>query len=73
MFDFDKLVEALILGCRNRFEIAEHLDIPESFLEETIRYFQQKYGLYKVYKNLIIYFDPLGIFNFYSEEDIHEF
>lgn len=53
------LVDAYKNGIRNRFELAEHLEVTETFIDEALRYYKEKYGIcYELY-NYIIYFDPL--------------
>ncbi len=55
------LINAYEQGCKNRHEIAEYLEVTESFLEEAIACYQEKYGLFTKIDNYIIYFNPLGI------------
>jgi Zn-dependent peptidase ImmA (M78 family) len=58
----DKVIEAYDSGVRNRFELALYLDVIEEFLEEAIIHYKEKYGIYVVIGNYIVYFDPLGIY-----------
>jgi len=55
------LINAYKHGCRNRYEIAEYLNVSEEFLEDAIKYYHEKYGLYYEVDNYIVYFNPLGI------------
>ena len=55
------LINAYEHGCRNKHEIAEYLDVTESFLEEAVNCYQEKYGVCTKIDNYIIYFNPLGI------------
>lgn len=57
----DNIIHAYQSGVRNRYELAEHLDVTESFLSEAIKYYQRKYGLFYEIKNYIIYFEPFSI------------
>lgn len=52
------LIRAYEHGCRNRFEIAEYLEVTEEVLEECISYYCKKYGIYQSVDNYIIYFVP---------------
>lgn len=52
------LIRAYEHGCRNRFEIAEYLEVTEEVLEECISYYRKKYGIYQSVDNYIIYFVP---------------
>ena len=62
LLPLDKLIEAYETGVRNRFELALYLDIIEEFVDGAIDYYKEKYGLYCVKGNYIIYFDPFGIY-----------
>lgn len=61
LIPMDKLVEASRRGIRNRYELADHLEITEQFLEEALLHFKEKFGLYTIFQNYIIYFEPLGV------------
>ena len=65
-FDLIDLISAYKYGCRNRYEIAEYLDITEPFLQEAIDTYKEKYGLYRKVDNYIVYFEPLGILEVYK-------
>lgn len=50
-------------GCRNLYEMAEHLDVTEEFLKEAIDCYKGKYGEYARLDNYVIYFEPaLAVF-----------
>lgn len=55
------LVDAFKHGCRNRYEIAEYLEVSEEFLEESVKCYREKYGLCTSVDNYVIYFEPLGV------------
>lgn len=65
LVSFDNLIFAYEAGVKNRYELSIFLEITENFLENAILYYRQKYGIYHEYKNLIIYFEPLGIIKKY--------
>ena len=52
------LIRAYKHGCKNRYEIAEYLDITEEYLEECISCYRDKYGVYTTIDSYIIYFIP---------------
>lgn len=64
LWAYDKLIglhgiiEAFEHGCRNRYEIAEYLDVTESFLLDTIAVYREKYGVCKCFQNYVVYFEP---------------
>lgn len=62
-----KLIEAYLAGARNRYELAEFLDVTESFLEDAINYYREKYGLYVKYGDYIVYFNPLAIYKRFED------
>ncbi len=52
------IVSAYKHGCRNLFEMAEHLEVTEDFLRDALEMYRSKYGLYTTIDNYIIYFEP---------------
>jgi hypothetical protein len=62
MITLEKLVAAKESGCRNSFEIAEHLEVTEEFLLEALECYRAKYekGLQK--DNYLILFEPFNIY-----------
>lgn len=55
------IVAAYQHGCRNRYELAEFLGVPEDYVSEAVTYYKNKYGLCTTVDNYTIYFDPLGV------------
>lgn len=54
----DGIIKCFEYGCRNKYEMAEYLDVTESFLEEAIEKYHSIYGSFAVYEKYIIYFEP---------------
>lgn len=52
------LIRAYEHGCKDKYEIAEYLDVTEEYLENCINCYQDKYGEYKTVDNYTIYFIP---------------
>lgn len=52
------LIKAYEHGCRNRYEIAEYLEVTEEYLEECLECYRSKYGVYRVVDNYVVYFVP---------------
>ncbi|WP_238905669.1 ImmA/IrrE family metallo-endopeptidase [Clostridium sp. YIM B02506] len=52
------IINAFNKGCRNFYEMANHLDVTEKFLRDAIEYYRNKYGLLLKKDNYIVYFDP---------------
>lgn len=65
-FDLVDLITAYKYGCRNRYELAEYLDVTEEFLQEALGIYKEKYGIYRKVDNYIVYFEPLGILEIYE-------
>ena len=64
MITMDKLSNARKSGCRNRYEIAEYLDVTEEFLQEAIDSYKEIYGDgYHQYGDYLICFEPLNIYH----------
>lgn len=59
--DLTDIITAYKHGCRNRYELAEHLNITESFLTDAIAHFKTQYGLCAKVDNYVVYFEPLGV------------
>ena len=52
------LIRAYEQGCRSRYDIAEFLEVTEEFLEDAIKCYREKYGVYTVIDNYTVYFIP---------------
>jgi len=52
------LINAFNAGCRNRFEIAEYLDVTEEFLIDALEAYRNKFGEYITIDEYVIYFEP---------------
>ena len=65
-FDLIDLVSAYKYGCRNRYELAEYLEVTESFLQEALDTYKEKYGPYTKVDRYVVYFEPLGILEMYE-------
>lgn len=52
------LIRAYEYGCKDKYEIAEYLDVTEEYLEDCIDCYRDKYGEYKTVDNYTIYFIP---------------
>ena len=62
------LIRAYEARCRDRYEMAEYLDVTEEYLEEAIDCYKEKYGLYVSVDNYIIYFEPFVVIKIISTE-----
>lgn len=57
------ILSAYKAGCRNTYEMAEHLEVTEEFLQEALSCYKQKYGVCARIDNYVIYFVPtIGVF-----------
>lgn len=61
MIGLTGIIRAYENGCRNHYEMADYLEVTESFLLEAIECYKTKYGLYAQIDNYAIYFEPLGV------------
>lgn len=52
------LIRAFEHGCRDSHEVAEFLEVTNEFLNDAIMIYREKYGVYTVIDNYIIYFIP---------------
>lgn len=52
------IIDAYNHHCQNLSETAEYLGVTEEFLNDSITYYRNKYGIYTSVDNYIIMFDP---------------
>ena len=52
------IADAFDHGCRNRYEIADHLGVTEEFLMEALEAYRTKYGCFTRIDNYLIRFIP---------------
>ena len=52
------LIKAYKNRCENSHEVAEYLGVTDSFLNDAITYYKNKYGCYTQVDNYIIIFEP---------------
>lgn len=56
------IIDSYEAGCTSIYTIAEHLDVTEDYLKDALKVYEQKYGVYVVFNNYVIYFIPeLGV------------
>ncbi len=58
-------IEAYEVGVKNRYELAEFLEVTEEFISEALAHYKNKFGLYYTLEKYIIYFDPLGVYKMF--------
>ncbi|WP_152657613.1 ImmA/IrrE family metallo-endopeptidase [Oceanobacillus sp. CFH 90083] len=64
-----KIIEAHRLNLRNKYELANHLEVTEPFLEAALQRYRDKYGLSVNYDNYTICFDPLGVIEWFDHKN----
>lgn len=58
------LINAWKSNCYTKYEICEHLNVTEAFFDDTIDCYKHKYGVYTIFNDYIIIFQPnLNIYN----------
>ncbi len=55
------IVRAVQAGCRNTYEAAELLDVPEDILRDALEHYRGRYGRSTTWGRYVIYFDPVDI------------
>lgn len=63
MVTLDKIMSACEYGCRNRYELAEHLDVTEEFLQEALDKYHSIYGAAAQIGGYLVMFEPLNIYH----------
>jgi len=61
------IVTAHKFGIRNRYELAQYLNVTEEFLQEALTRYQEEYGIYTTIDGFTLYFDPLGVLEMFSD------
>lgn len=54
----DKIATAIKSGAKNRYEIAEQLNVTDEYFENAIQYLKLKYGYSVKCQGFIFYFEP---------------
>ncbi|MBL4932293.1 ImmA/IrrE family metallo-endopeptidase [Clostridium paridis] len=52
------ILDAFNNGARNKFEMAEYLEVTEAFLEDALSHYKEKYGIMLKLDNYTVYFEP---------------
>ena len=58
LINLNGIIDCYKAGCRNRYEAAEYLNVPEECFQDTIDAYRLKYGQYVKVGNYVIYFEP---------------
>ncbi|KYG90850.1 hypothetical protein A0U40_17800 [[Bacillus] sp. KCTC 13219] len=61
-----KIVQAHKLHLRNRYELADFLNVTEDFLKDALEWYKSKHGLYVSMGNYTICFEPLGVLELFE-------
>lgn len=63
LIPLERFIEAFNYGCTNRYEVAEYLDVTETFLEQSLTYCKEKFGLeVKIDENHMLFLEPLDVY-----------
>lgn len=57
----ESIINSILSGANNIYELSEDLGVTENFLLEAINHYKQKYGIYYVGKTHLLTFEPLNI------------
>ena len=52
------IIDACLHNCKNLFETAEYLGVTEEFLNDSLTYYTNKYGVCTQVDNYVIFFQP---------------
>jgi Zn-dependent peptidase ImmA (M78 family) len=67
LIPLNKIVQAHKHCVKNRHELADYLDVTEAFLEEALKRYKEKYGLFKSIDGFTICFEPLGVIEMFED------
>ena len=62
MLDPQRLIDAFKSGVRNRWELAQFLEVTEEFIEDSLVFLKKLHGDCMTIGEYIIHFDPLWIY-----------
>ena len=57
----EDFIKAFDAGVRNRFELAEYLEVTEEFIELALDHFRKRHGEFHNIGDYTIFFNPLGV------------
>lgn len=60
----EDIINAIISGIDNIYDLAEILNVTEDFLIKSIEHYKKKYGVYYVGETHLLTFEPLNIISF---------
>ena len=52
------IINAYKAGCKTQHDMANYLDVDESFLADALKRYKSKYGVFTTIDDYIIYFEP---------------
>ena len=58
------IIKAILSGANSLYDLSEMLDVTESFMIDTIKYYKSKYGVYYTGKSHLLIFSPLHVVGF---------
>lgn len=64
VMSLDDIIEMWRLGLHNLYEFAEHLEVTQSYVKEAIDHYKMKYGLSTLYREYLIIFEPLQVYEY---------
>jgi len=67
LIPLDRIIDAYLARAQGRHEIAEFLGVTERFLQSALDRLQERYGVATYHNDYLITFDPLQVFEPYSD------
>ncbi|ADL52170.1 ImmA/IrrE family metallo-endopeptidase [Clostridium cellulovorans] len=58
LIGINSILKACEAGTRNLYEMADYLCVTEEFLQDSLDYYKQKYGIMLQLDSYIVYFEP---------------
>jgi hypothetical protein len=66
LITLNKIIRAYNNRVKNRYELAEFLNVTEDFLQNALDHYKNKYGVCYVKGDYTIYFEPLGVLRMFK-------
>lgn len=58
MCSLEKIIEAVKAGSKDKYEIADYLNVTDDFFDKAIKYHRLKHGINCICQGVFIYFEP---------------
>ena len=69
VISLDDIINAFYFGVSNTYEMADFLEVSESYVNEVLNHYRNKYGLSVYHNKYLVKFDPLQVYKYIDKEE----